>query len=107
MRIEQPHELGAEEAIRRLDNFIDRMMGRQPPGGVAVKSPRKAWNGNQMDFSFDIRRGFFGTTISGTMMVTEDLVIVESQLPAVVRGFVGEETVAGTIRSELGRLLSP
>ncbi len=107
MRVEQTHELGAEEAIRRLDDFIDRMMGRQPPGGVVVKSPWKAWNGNQMDFSFDVRRGVFGTTISGTMMVTDDMVIVESQLPAVVRTFVGEETVAGTIRSELGRLLTP
>ena len=36
-------------------------------------------------------RGFFGAEFSGTMDVTDDRVVVESELPALVKSFVGEE----------------
>ncbi|MFB3854037.1 MAG: polyhydroxyalkanoic acid system family protein [Vicinamibacterales bacterium] len=105
MRVEHPHALGEHEARRRLDAFLDEMMGRQPPGGVTIKSASRWWEGNRMVFSVQARRGFFGTTVSGSMVVTDDMVIVESDLPAIIRSFIGEEPIAEGIRRQLGSLL--
>ncbi|RPJ79343.1 MAG: hypothetical protein EHM13_13515 [Acidobacteria bacterium] len=105
MRVEQPHALGEQEARRRLEAFLDEMMARQPPGGVAVKSASRWWEGNRMNFSFQAKKGLFGATVAGSMVVTDDMVVIESDLPPIIRSFVGEEPIAEGIRRQLGALL--
>jgi len=106
MHIEHPHALGEEEAVRRIDRFLDDLMRCEPPAGVRITSPWKSWNGNVMDFSFNAGKGFFSATISGTMVVTGDRVEFDTELPALIRSFVGEEMIAGVVRRELGRILA-
>ena len=106
MKIEQLHALGREEAANRIDHFLENLMQRQPPGGVTVKNPRKDWVGHTMNFSFTAAKGLFGTMISGLMHVHDDRVVVESELPALVRSFVGEDRIRATISRELGRILA-
>jgi hypothetical protein len=106
MHIEEQHQLGREEAAARIDNFLEALMERQPPGGITIKEPQKSWNGNTMDFSFTAAKGLFGTSISGRIKVDDDRVTVDSELPALVRSFVGEDRVRETISRELARLLS-
>jgi hypothetical protein len=105
MQIEQRHELGQKEAITRIDSFLDDLMRREPPGGVTIRNARKDWDGNRMSFSFAAGKGFFGTTIQGVMEVLADRVIVNSELPALLKGVVGEDRIRDTIARELGRLL--
>jgi hypothetical protein len=104
MRIEQPHTLGRQEAAGRVDRFLDRLI-QEPPGGVSIKNPVKSWDGNRMTFGFAITKGFFGTAFSGWMDVSEDLVVVESELPPLVRSFLGEERIRRVISEHLGNLL--
>ena len=104
MRIEQPHALGRQEAIGRVDRFLDRLI-QEPPGGVTIKDPRKNWDGNRMTFSFAVARGFFGTSFRGSMDVMDDRVVVESDLPPLVKGFLGEERIQRVISDHLGAVL--
>jgi len=104
MRIEQPHTLGRQEAIGRVDRFLDRLI-QDPPGGATIRESRKEWDGNLMTFSFAIARGFFGTTLTGTMEVADDRVVVDSDLPALVTSFVGEERIRQVIAEHLGHVL--
>jgi hypothetical protein len=106
MRIEQPHSLGREEASHRIDRFLDNLMRRQPPGGVTVKDPHKSWAGHTMNFSFTAAKGLFGTAIRGLMHVHDDRVVVESELPVLVKSFVGEGRIKEVISRELGRILA-
>jgi hypothetical protein len=105
MRVEQRHNLGQAEAIRRIDGFLDELMTRQLPAGVTIRNPQKTWTDNRMDFAFNASRGFFGTNISGAMVVTDDVVVVDSELPGMVKTFVGEDVVRDLIARELGRIL--
>jgi hypothetical protein len=105
MYIEEPHELGRQEAIGRIDGFLEELMQQQPPGGITIKNPQKQWDGNAMRFSFTAAKGFFGTTIEGVLRVEDDRVIMESELPGLVRTLVGEDRIRDTIARELGRLL--
>jgi hypothetical protein len=106
MRIEQPHSLGRQEASERIDRFLDSLMRQRPPGGVTVKDPQKSWVGHTMNFSFTAAKGMFGTAIRGLMHVHEDRVVVESELPALVKSFVGEGRIKDVISRELGRILA-
>ena len=104
MRIEQPHALGHQEAILRVDRFLDGLIQR-PPGGATVNDPVKNWDGNRMTFAFSIRRGFFGTSFGGWMDVTDDRVVVETAVPPLVRSLLGEERIRQVIAEHLGNLL--
>jgi hypothetical protein len=106
MQIEQSHGLGEAKAISRIDHFLDDLMQRQPPGGVSITDARKEWDGNRMNFSFAAGKGFFSTTIRGVMEVTNDRVVVTSEIPALVRSVVGEERIREVIARELDRILS-
>jgi hypothetical protein len=105
MRVEQQHALGQAEAIRRIDTFLDELMAR-PPGGVTIGRAEKTWTGNRMDFALNASRGFFGATVSGAMVVTDDTVEIETSLPGLVRSFVGEDAVRDAISRELARVLA-
>jgi hypothetical protein len=104
MRIEQIHSLGQQEAINRIDRFLERLVNN-PPGGVTVKNAQRDWDGNRMNFSFTASRGFFGTTIEGVMDVLNDKVVIESELPGLVRNVVGEDRIRHVIADQLGNML--
>jgi hypothetical protein len=106
MPIEERHQLGQQEAISRIDGFLDALMQREPPAGITVKNPEKSWSGNVMDFSFTAAKGLFGISIAGRMVVEDDRVVVDSELPALVRSFVGEDRIKDALSRELARLLS-
>jgi hypothetical protein len=105
MLIEQPHALGRPGAIDRVNQLLDRLL-ENPPGGATIKEVLKRWDGERLTFRFGISLGFFGAEFSGTMDVTDDRVVVESELPALVKSFVGEERARQVIADHLGRALA-
>lgn len=105
MRIEQLHALGQQEAMGRVNGLLDRVI-ENPPGGATIKEVRKRWDGQRMTFSFALSWGFFGAEFSGSMDVMDDRVVVASELPALVRSFVGEERIRQVIGDHLGKVLT-
>ncbi len=106
MHIEHPHTLGRQEAISRLDHLLDALV-KNPPGGVEISNIVKDWDDNRMQFSFKASKGGFGTTISGTLEVTDDRVVVDADLPALVKAVLGEarvqQAVSGGLKDVLGQ----
>ena len=106
MYIERRHNVGKEEAIRKIDTFLDDLMRRQFPGDVAIKEAARNWSDNAMRFSFKAKKGFFGTTISGVIRVNDDSVVMDSDLPGVVTAFVSEDQIQNVINEQLDGLFS-
>jgi hypothetical protein len=106
MRIERTHKASQQAAIQKIDNFLDELMKRDFPGGVEVKEPTKSWSGNQMDFSFKVKKGFISTRIEGNIQVEDDKIILDSDMPGLVRTFVSEEKVADVISKQIDSLFS-
>jgi hypothetical protein len=105
MRIERNHNLGQQEAIRRIDTFLDELMMRRLPAGLHIKTPSKIWSGNLMHFSFKAKKGWLGTTIAGSILVTDQSVVFDSDLPGLVTTFVSEEAIRNLITQEFDDLL--
>jgi hypothetical protein len=104
MHIEPNHNVGKEEAIRKIDTFLDDLMRRQFPGGVTIEEPSKSWSDNAMRFSFKAKKGFVGTTISGIIRVNDDSVAMDSDLPGLVTTFVSEDKIRNVINEQLDSL---
>jgi Putative polyhydroxyalkanoic acid system protein (PHA_gran_rgn) len=104
MHIERKHNLRKEEAIQEIDTFLDDLMSRQVPGGISIKEPLKSWSDNVMHFSFNAKKGFISTTISGVIRVNDDSVVMDSDLPGLVTAFVSEDKIRNVINEQLESL---
>jgi hypothetical protein len=104
MHIERSHNVGKEQAIRKIDTFLDDLMRRQFPGGVTIREPSKSWSDNAMRFSFKAKKGFIGTTISGVIRVNDDSVAMDPDLPGLVTAFVSEDRIRNVINEQLDSL---
>jgi len=106
MHIERTHNVGKKEAIHKIDTFLDDLMRRQFPGGVAIKEASRSWSDNAMRFSFKAKKGLFGTTISGVIRVNDDSVVMDSDVPGLVIAFVSEDQIRNVINEQLDGLFS-
>lgn len=91
-----PHQLGAAEARRRLEQGLSQLAG-QIPGGDAARFHQE-WAGDVLNFSAVA----MGSTIHGVVQVLEDHARLDLTLP----GMLG--MVAGKVKDELtkrGQLL--
>jgi hypothetical protein len=57
-----------------------------------------------MRFSFKAKKGFIGATISGEIVVNDDSVVIDFELPKLVKTFVSEEDVRDAIKERLDGL---
>src|SRR4051794_900921 len=107
MHIERNHNIGKEEAIHRIDTFLDGLIRRQFPGGLTISEPSKIWSDNTMRFSFKAKKGFIGTTISAEIQVNDESVVMDSDLPGLVKTFVPEDKIRNAINEQFDSLFPP
>lgn len=69
-----PHNLGKAEALRRLQGGVTQLKSQF---GDKIASVNETWAGDRMDF----RVGAMGQAINGHLVVFEEQVRVEVQLP--------------------------
>ena len=106
MHIERKHNLGKEEAIHKIDTFLDDLMRSEFSGDVVIREASRSWFDNAMRFSFKAKKGFFGTTISGVIRVNDDSVVIDSDLPGLVTAFVSEDQIRNLINEQMNGLFS-
>jgi putative polyhydroxyalkanoate system protein len=93
--VDLPHNLGKDEARRRIANNIQGLE-RQIPGGANVESN---WVGDRLDLEI----AAMGERIHGSLDVQESKVHVRLALPGMLGMFGG--IVAGALKSQGGLLL--
>ena len=107
MHVEQRHNLGRAEAVRRINAGVEELLGRDLPAGVVVTGVSRTWSEDTMRFSFTAKKGFFGVPISGVVQVTEDLAALDAELPGLLSAFIPEEKIRGDLQTRLAQILSP
>ena len=107
MRIERNHNVGQQEAIRKINTFVGDLMQRQFPGGIAIKNQSKNWSGDTMNFSFKAKKDWVpGIIISGTVRVTDQSVVMDADLPGLITTFFSEDKIRDVIGKQFDSLLS-
>lgn len=94
--INLPHNLGAEEAKRRMQGGIGRLKDHIPGGAADVRS---SWEGDRMHL--DVRA--LGQEVTGHIDVMDTKVRLEFTLPAFLALFAG--TIEGLLTDKGTELL--
>ena len=95
IEVDLPHNLGREEARRRIANNVHRLTDHIP-GGAQVSS---SWVGDRLDLSV----AAMGEQIVGALDVQDTKVHVKLALPGMLGMFGG--VIAGALKSRGGMLL--
>ncbi len=95
--MERTHGVDKQEAIRRIDGYLDELVQRQWPMGIKVKEADKKWTGDRLDFSVKGKKGLMGATLHGSIEVGENDALLKMDLPGVVTSLVGEDRIRGAI----------
>ena len=95
IELDLPHNLGREEARRRIAGNIDRLQDHIP-GGAQVQS---SWTGDRLDLSV----AAMGERVVGSLDVQESKVHLRLALPGMLGMFSG--VIAGALKSKGGLLL--
>lgn len=95
LTVDLPHQLGAEEAKRRMQGSIGKLKDHIP-GGADVRS---SWEGDRMH----LRIHAMGQEVTANIDVFETIVRVEVMLPPML-SFFGKR-IEGYLKSKGGQLL--
>ena len=82
IQVDLPHNLGKEEARRRIANNIHKLRDHIPGGGAQVQS---GWSGDQLNLGIDA----LGQSVNATIDVEESKVHVAVLLPGMLAMFAG------------------
>ncbi|MEO8130707.1 MAG: polyhydroxyalkanoic acid system family protein [Bryobacteraceae bacterium] len=104
MRVTIAHEKGQQEARRIVDRSADELIHSVAAGPVKILDPVKSWEGNTMTFSFRGKMGLFGASVHGTILVNEKDIVIDVELPGMVKQFVSEDKVRAALENK-GKLL--
>jgi hypothetical protein len=96
LSVDLPHNLGAEEAKRRMQGGIGRLKDHVPGGGAQVES---RWEGDRL--YLDVRA--MGQEVTGHIDVEERKVRLELMVPPVLALFAGK--IEALIRARGAELL--
>lgn len=105
MRVSVNHRLGTQEARRRIDGIVDRLIARDWPGSVTVRNPERQWEGERLAFSFELVRAFFAVTVAGHVEVGEDTSAIDVAIPSLVESFIGGDRIRAVLERELSAAL--
>jgi hypothetical protein len=106
MHIEFHHTLGKQEAVRRIDGWIDAMKDSAIPAGVTVEDFTKTWADNVLTVSCRVKKLFFGANVSAVATVNDDVVVIELELPGVIKALLPEEKVRQGLEKQILPLLA-
>lgn len=96
IKVDLPHNLGAEEAKRRMRDGIGKLKDHIPGGAAEVRS---SWDGDRMNLFVEA----MGQEVDARIDVQESLVRFEVVLPPML-SFFGKQ-IEGLLKSKGGQML--
>lgn len=94
--VDLPHNLGVEEARRRIQGGIGKLKDHVPGGSAEVRS---SWDGNRMNLNVQA----MGQEVDARIDVQERVVRVEVVLPPML-GFFGRQ-IEGLLKKQGAKML--
>jgi hypothetical protein len=105
MRIVVPHHSTQKKTIAKVDESWAQLFDFGSTS-VILADQKKSWTGPRMEFSLTAKMGFIAVPLSGSVLVDDVNITIDCELPALVRNFIGEDKISGSVEQRLTRLLS-
>lgn len=108
MKMTLPHYTTQQKAIRIINRKAEELIERADKEfpWVKVIDPQKSWADNIMRFSFTVQKLFLTLDFEGTVIVTNQEVIGESNLPPIVTTFFSESKIKEVIKEKFNEIFN-
>jgi hypothetical protein len=106
MRVDVTHQLGKDAAIPVMDRCLDHLLTGIGGSNIEIVDKKKTWNGSSMQFSFTGRVGYISVPLTGTIDVGDANVVVNMELPPMVKSFIGEEKIHRLVETNVREMLT-
>src|SRR5438309_7989459 len=100
MRVTVSHNKSVDEVKKSIDRGFDDIFKGLPVAAVQFVDEKRAWNGNNLDFSFNARAGFLNVPIKGFVLVEEKVVTIDIDLPSFLNQFIPEQKVKAAVETQ-------
>jgi hypothetical protein len=101
MLIEHPYSFDKNSARNNIDDYIDKLKDLQFPGNFKITELLKSWSDNEMQYSLCLKQGSIERRIKGILRLKDDMIIINFELPEVVKNFIKEEKLESLIKMHL------
>ena len=98
MTVNVPHQLGREEARRRVESGFG-LLQQQLTGGMGMVNCQQRWEGDRLHFEASA----LGQKLTGRLDVTDDALRIEVDLPEILAALA--DRIAGKLKTAGGKLL--
>lgn len=105
MKITIAHKRTRLEAIQLVDKGATGLFAGAAGPSVEIVDQQKEWDGNVMQFSFTGKMGFIAVPLRGTITVDDVDIVVDCELPSLVKNFIGDGKVSASIEKKIRLLL--
>ena len=106
MRVTVTHNKGLQGVMKIVDDSADQLMASATTGPVVVTDVNRRWEGSTLHFSFTGRMGLLSAPIKGYVQCNESDVVIEVELPGLLKHFLSEDKVRAQVESKVRGLLS-
>ncbi len=100
------HALPVEEARKRIDRDLDKILSSPLPAGLKLGAVEREWKGDTLTASTKASTGIFSLNLGGTLTVSPADVTVDFDIPAMAKAFVSEREIETAVKRELRRILA-
>ena len=104
MLVTVAHDKGQAEAIRLVNEGVDRLFRSAGSAGVEIRNLERSWDTNTLSFSFTGKMGPFTAPIRGTVLVAETDLTIDVDL-GIVAKFMPEEKIRQNIEAGARKML--
>ena len=105
MRVDVTHQLGKEAAMPVMDRCLDHLLGGLG-SNIEILDKKTSWTGANMRFSFTGKVGYISVPLAGTIDVNDANVIVNMDLPPMVKTFIGEDKIHRIVETNVREMLT-
>ena len=108
MKLTLPHQTTQQKAIDILEKKANELLqsAKEDYPGITIIDPEKKWEGNILRFSFNVEKTLLSLEFGGIIIVTDQEVVGETDIPPIVTTFFPKETIKQKITEEFNKLFN-
>lgn len=106
MRVTVSHNKGVEGAKKIVNDSAEQLLSSTATSPVTITDVQRRWEGSTMYFSFTGRMGILSAPIKGLVECRDAEVMVDVELPGVLKHFIPEEKVKQQVEGRVRGLLT-
>lgn len=106
MKLTLMHQTTQQKAIEILDKKADELIknAKEDYPWVTIVDPEKKWEDNILRFSFTIEKILLHLDFEGIIIITDQEIVGEADIPPIVTTFFSEKIIKEKIIEEFNKL---